>query len=99
MGDKDLEQIMATEWQEARKGFHYPQLPYPKLVENIPNGSIDISSMQIQVSEPFIKGFKQHGIQESEAMNEVLTHELLHFMKYPGSVLNVKIAKSSSRNY
>ena len=89
MGDKDLEQIMATEWQEARKGFHYPQLPYPKLVENIPNGSIDISSMQIQVSEPFIKGFKQHGIQESEAMNEVLTHELLHFMKYPGSVLNV----------
>lgn len=89
MVDKNLERIMEREWQDVRKGFHYPQLPQPKLVDNIPNGSIDMKSLQIQVSQPFIEGFEEHDIEEDEAMNEALTHELTHFMKYPGSVLNV----------
>ncbi len=89
MTNESLRQTMGKEWQKVRKRFHYPQLPQPELVANIPNGSIDIKNLEIKVSEPFIQGFEQHGIENEEAMNEVLTHELTHFMKYPGSVLNV----------
>ena len=89
MTDQNLKQTMNREWQKVRKSFHYPQLPQPKLVEDIPNGSMDMKSLEIMVSEPFIKGFEQHGIESKESMNEVLTHELTHFIKYPGSVLNV----------
>lgn len=89
MTDKKLQQKMMDEWQEARRGFHYPQLPAPQLVDDIPNGYIDMESLETRVSEPFIKGFREHGIDESTALNEVLTHELAHFMRYPGSALNV----------
>jgi len=89
MTNENLRQMMGREWQKVRKRFHYPQLPQPELVDNIPNGCIDIKNLEIKVSEPFIEGFEQHGIGNEEAMNEVLTHELTHFMKYPGSVLNV----------
>ena len=96
MINESLRQIMGKEWQKARKRFHYPQLPQPELVDNIPNGCIDIKNLEIKVSEPFIQGFEQHGIENEEAMNEVLTHELTHFMKYPGSVLNVlRLQKSA----
>ncbi|MEM3113428.1 MAG: hypothetical protein QXI33_03330 [Candidatus Pacearchaeota archaeon] len=98
MTNESLRQIIGKEWQKVRKRFHYPQLPLPELVDNIPNGCIDIKNLEIKVSEPFIEGFEQHGIGNEEAMNEVLTHELTHFMKYPGSVLNVlrlqKVAQS-----
>src|SRR3989344_1613234 len=89
MVNEDLKQTMNREWQNVRKSFHYPQLPQPKIVENIPNGSIDIKSLEIRISEPFIKGFEKHSIPPEESLNEVLMHELTHFMKYPGSVLNV----------
>jgi len=91
-----LSGVMQKEWQRVRKRFHYPQLPQPELVDNIPNGCIDIKNLEIKVSEPFIQGFEQHGIETGEAMNEVLTHELTHFMKFPGSVLNVlRLQKSA----
>ena len=96
MTNESLRQTMRKEWQKARKRFHYPQLPQPELVDNIPNGHIDIKNLEIKVSEPFIQGFEQHGIGTEEAMNEVLTHELTHFMKFPGSVLNVfRLQKSA----
>ncbi len=96
MTNESLKQTMRKEWQRARKRFHYPQLPQPELVDNIPNGCIDIKNLEIKVSEPFIQGFEQHGIGTEEAMNEVLTHELTHFMKFPGSVLNVlRLQKSA----
>src|SRR3989338_1508338 len=96
MTNQKLSGVMQKEWQRVRKRFHYPQLPQPELVDNIPNGCIDIKNLKIKVSEPFIQGFEQHGIETTEAMNEVLTHELTHFMKFPGSVLNVlRLQKSA----
>lgn len=79
---------MDREFQEVRKGFYYPQIPQPRLVDDIPNGQFDMKNLHIRVSEPFIKDFKEKGIEEADALNEVLTHELVHFMKYPGSVVN-----------
>lgn len=96
MADKNLKQIMSKEWQNVRKSFHYPQLPQPRLVEDTSNGSIDIKNLEVTVSEPFIKGFEEYGIAPEESLNEVLTHELTHFMKFPGNVLNVlKLQKSA----
>ena len=84
-----LSETMQKEWQKVRKRFYYPQLPMPKLVDNIPNGMIDIKNLEIKISEPFITSFEQHGIKDEEALNECLSHELTHFMKYPGSVLDI----------
>jgi len=96
MTDENLKQTMGREWQEVRKSFHYPQLPQPRLVEDESNGSMDIKNLEITVSEPFIKGFEEHGIVPEESLNEVLTHELTHFMKFPGNVLNVlRLQKSA----
>jgi hypothetical protein len=89
MTDENLKQTMSKEWQNVRRSFHYPQLPAPKLVSDIPNGSMDMKNLEIMVSEPFIKGFEEKGIPTNETLNEVLTHETTHFMKYPGSVLNI----------
>lgn len=96
MTDENLKQTMGKEWQKVRKSFHYPQLPQPRLVEDESNGSMDIKNLEVTVSEPFIKGFEEHGIVPEESLNEVLTHELTHFMKFPGNVLNVlKLQKSA----
>ena len=98
MANENLKGIMAREWQKVRKRFHYPQLHQPELVDNIPNGSIDIKNLEIRVSEPFVQGFEQHRIGSEEVMNEVLTHELTHFMKYPGSVLNILRLQKSAQD-
>jgi len=96
MTEQSLRQKMRKEWQDVRKRFHYPQLPQPELVDDVSSGMIDIKSLEIKVSEPFIKGFEKHGIEHEESLNEVLTHELTHFMKFPGSVLNVlRLQKSA----
>jgi len=96
MTDENLKQTMEEEWQKVRKSFHYPQLPRPRLVEDESNGSMDIKNLEVTVSEPFIKGFEEHGIVPGESLNEVLTHELTHFMKFPGNVLNVlRLQKSA----
>ena len=96
MTDKNLRQTMSTEWQKVRKSFHYPQLPQPQLVDDIPNGVMDIESLEVRVSEPFINGLQEKGIEPEESLNEVLTHELTHYMKYPGSVLNtLRLQKSA----
>lgn len=89
MVDKNLEKTLLEEWEKIRKEHFYPQLPPPKLVDNIPNGSINMEKLKIKVSEPFIKDFSEKKIDGRGALNEVLTHELTHFMKYPGSVLNM----------
>jgi hypothetical protein len=91
-----LSETMGREWQKVRKSFHYPQLPQPRLVEDESNGSIDIQNLEVTVSGPFIRGFEEHDITPEESLNEVLTHELTHYMKFPGSVLNVlKLQKSA----
>jgi len=96
MIDENLDKIMGREWQIVRKSFHYPQLPQPRLVEDESNGSIDIKNLEITISEPFIRSLEGHEITYEESLNEVLTHELTHFMKFPGSVLNIlRLQKSA----
>ena len=86
---------MGREWQKVRKRFHYPQLPQPRLVEDESNGSINMESLEVSVSEPFINNLKAKNITPEESFNEVLTHEVTHYMKFPGSVLNIlKLQKS-----
>jgi hypothetical protein len=95
MTNENLKQTMGREWQNVRRSYHFPQLPQPQLVEDIPNGMMDIENLEVKVSQPFIEGFRGKGIAETDdesdslCMNECLAHELTHFMKYPGSVLNV----------
>jgi len=89
MTDENLKQKMQREWQNVRKNFYYPQLPQPQLVDNIPNGQMDMENLEIKVGEPFIKELQEKEIDPDESLNECLSHELTHFMKYPGSVLNV----------
>jgi len=86
---------MGKEWQKVRKSFHYPQLPQPRLIEDEANGSINMESLEVTVSEPFIKNLEAKNITSEESLNEVLTHEVTHYMKFPGSVLNIlKLQKS-----
>jgi len=74
MVNKNLKQTMGREWQKVRKNFHYPQLPQPKLIGEDSNGSINIESLEITVSEPFVNGLEKKGIAPEESLNEVLTH-------------------------
>ena len=102
MTNEKLRKTMQKEWQDVRRSYHFPQLPQPQLVEDIPNGMMDMENLEVKVSQPFIEGFRGKGIAETDddsdalCMNECLTHELTHFMKYPGSVLNVlRLQKSA----
>ncbi|MCK4647736.1 hypothetical protein KAT24_02295 [Candidatus Pacearchaeota archaeon] len=96
MTNENLKQIMDREWQKVRKNFHYPQLPHPRLIDSDKTAGINMKSLEVNVSEPFIKGFENQGISSEESLNEILTHELIHFMKYPGSVLNIlRLQKSA----
>ena len=88
-GKMSLAEIMDREWEDVRKGFYYPQLPKPRIADTTPNATISMESLQTEVNPAFIQDLTSYGISESEALNEVLTHEVMHFMKYPGSVLNV----------
>ncbi|MCK4650456.1 VWA domain-containing protein [Candidatus Pacearchaeota archaeon] len=89
MTDKNLKQTMGKEWQKVRKNFHYPQLPQPRLTDDVFGGSINMESLEIKINEPLIRSFEEYDISPEESLHEVLTHELTHFMKYPGSVLNI----------
>lgn len=94
-----LTEIMQKEWEDVRKGFYYPQLPRPKLADTTPNASISMESLQTEVNPAFIQDLTKYGIRESEALNEVLTHEVMHFMKYPGSALNILRLHKVAREY
>ena len=57
--DKDLKEIVEREWQEARKGFHYPQLPSPKLTnEPDTNGSFTFENLQASIDQQYITSFR-----------------------------------------
>ena len=94
-----LADIMEQEWEDVRKGFYYPQLPKPKLADTTSNASISMESLQTEVNPAFIEGLTKYGIRESDALNEVLTHEVMHFMKYPGNVLNILRLHKVARDY
>jgi hypothetical protein len=95
--DEKLKQTLEEEWQKVRKSFHYPLLPQPKLVKDGLRDSINIRNLEITVSESFIKMLEKHEISSEESLNEVLTHELTHFMKFPGSILNILKLQESAQ--
>lgn len=98
MINEELQRTMQGEWQKVRKSFYFPQLPQPKLVDTGKKGSTDMKSLEITVNEPYIKELEEKGITPEESLNETLTHELTHFMKYPGSVLNVLRLQKSGQD-
>lgn len=86
---------MIKEFQKVRKFFYFPQLPKPQLVEDLPNEMINMKSLEIKVNQPFIEGLRKKGIarknkdSDTSCVNEYLTHQMIHFMVYPGCVLDV----------
>ena len=50
---------------------------------------MDMESLETKVSEPFIKEFEDKEVTPKDSFQEILTHELTHFMKFPGSVVNI----------
>jgi hypothetical protein len=92
-----LEDVLKEEWKNARSTFHYPELPHARLSKDIPNGQINMENLQVEVNPEFVEGLEDKGIALDDAMNEILTHELTHYMKFPGSFLTTlkmhKIAK------
>src|SRR3989344_1917630 len=89
--DKEqLEQVLQEEWDNAREYFYYPQLPKPRLVEFDPNGgSINFENLEITLDPSYLDFFASQGITPDNSLSEILTHELTHYMKFPGSVLNI----------
>lgn len=89
MTDENLKQTMQREWQNVRKRFHYPQLPQPQLVEEGFSNSFNQESLELRISEEAINEINEYGVSPEKSLNNIFNHELIHFMKYPGSVLNV----------
>jgi len=96
MVNDKLGQIVKEEWQKVRKRFYYPQLPQPRLVgKSEGGGSFNFLNLETTIEEPYIKSLRGKGIASTDkesdtlAINECLSHELTHYVKFPGSVLNV----------
>jgi len=82
-------QIMEQEWQKVRRSFYYPQLPHPKLNQDIPNGQINFKNLQIEINPNYLEELAQAGCDNNIGFNALLGHEVGHFVDYPGSVLNL----------
>ena len=65
MAAENLKQIMQKEWQEVRKSFYYPQLPSPKLTQDVPNGRFNHKNLQIDINPNYIEELAQKGCQEN----------------------------------
>lgn len=96
---EDLQNIMEREWQEVRRDFYYPQLPQPKLSQDVPNGQFNFENLQITVNPDYVQELKKSACDESTSFNAILGHETGHFIDYPGSVLNLlRLQKIASEN-
>lgn len=99
MKNSDLEQVMLEEWNGARQEYHYPQLPAPVFDSEVPNGQINIEDHKTKINADFIREIKEKSeaspkadgepLTYNEIFSDVLGHELTHFMRYPGSVLQI----------
>lgn len=85
----DLQSLMEKEWRGVRKSFHYPQIPYPILTEDIPNAQVDFSNLQISINPQYVQKLAQQGSPEELSLNALLGHEVGHYCEYPGSVLDL----------
>jgi len=95
----DLKEILNNEWEAVRRGFFYPQLPKPELVDSPIESNIDLVNLKIKVGKQFLSKIEEMGFEAGGILNEVLTHEVTHFMKYPGSVLNVLRLQKIAMDY
>ena len=86
---QNLFEIMQREWQKVRRRFYFPQLPQPHLVDKGFSNTIDLESLALQVSQEAIEEINEYGISPEKSFNNIFNHELIHFMEYPGSVLNI----------
>lgn len=87
--DEGMKKTMLEEWQKVRKKFYYPQIPPPELTTDVDNGQFDLEKLQTKISPDYIKDLETNGIVIENGFNETFTHEINHFMAYPGSFLNV----------
>jgi len=96
---KDLQKTLEREWQDVRKSFYYPQLPFPQLTKDIANGMINFENLQISVNPEYVNELNEKGCNEEISLNAILGHEVGHFVDYPASVLNLlrlhKIAREN----
>jgi hypothetical protein len=95
--EQDIPKILQAEWQKVRKKFHYPRLNSPKLIKEEATGGFSLENLELTISEPFIKKFEEYEIPLKEIINEILMHETIHFMKYPGSKENLLMLQKSSQ--
>ena len=51
----DSQSMMNKEWERVRKSFYYPQLPRPKLTEDVPNAQVDFSDLQISINPKYVQ--------------------------------------------
>jgi hypothetical protein len=54
---ENLQDIIDNEWQKAREIYFFPQLPKPRVIDGEGNSEINMRSLAITVSEPFIRSF------------------------------------------
>lgn len=96
---QDLQNILEGEWQKVRKSFYYPQLPMPRLTDDVTNGTFNFENLQISINPNYIKKLQQEKCNENISVNAILGHETGHFVDYPGSILNLlrlhKVARES----
>jgi hypothetical protein len=78
-----LERIMLETWKKVREILHYPDLPAPKLVDNINTACINMIDHQISVSKKFAEKFHENGVSYETIFTGLLAHEVNHYMTCP----------------
>ena len=86
---KELEKIMMEEWGEVRERFHYPQLPNPKLTDDVPNGCFNFEDLTTKISPKYVSWLEGRGVDARDAFDETFSHEINHFESFPGSFLGI----------
>lgn len=82
----EIERVILEEWRKVRASYGYPALAVPQIVDE---ENAFVESGQIYVGRSFADKFVCEKIGLNDVINEILTHEVGHFMYYPGSALNV----------
>ena len=84
MNDENLECVLREQWERVRNEQFFPQLPHPKFSRDVSNGEIEWKNLQISLNPVFIAGLEKK-IAPSVSVYAVLSHEVTHFVRYPGS--------------
>ncbi|MBI4140780.1 hypothetical protein HY485_02990 [Candidatus Woesearchaeota archaeon] len=84
MNDENLECVLNSQWERVRREQFFPQLPHPKFSRDVPNGEIEWKNLQISLNPGFIACLEQK-IAPSVSVYAILSHEVTHFVRYPGS--------------